>query len=155
MDKLDQARIIDRAVLQQGSVDEGVQSAAVPVESDTRLKKIWVYADSVWSSHGLNDTHTIRIQTPAFDVTGWIDFLSHTRSNDQFITEVRVTMAHAANVLLYRAGITHQFASMRDLTNGLNYISGNHIEIMIQQTWSMDNFATPVPVAYQFIVESC
>lgn len=37
---------------------------------------------------------------------------------------------------------------------GSNYISGNHIEIMIHQVWSPDNFATKVPLAYQFIVES-
>ena len=47
-----------------------------------------------------------------------------------------------------------QPAMMHHTTPGTNFISGNHIEITIQQTHSTDNFVTMSPVAYQFTVES-
>jgi len=120
---------------------------------DPRLKKIYVYADNVWSSHAAAETRIVRIQTPAFDLSGWIDF-TEARQQDQFIVEVRVFMAHASNVLCQRSGFQgNMLAMMRHIT-GADTISGNHIEITIQQTYSLDNFATPVPVPYQFVVES-
>jgi len=149
-----QASIRQRAYLPQGSIDEGVQSAPVPVESDTRLKKIYVYADNVWSPQSATDYRIVRVKTDAFDLTGWIDF-THARGQDQFQTEIRVTMAHAADVLLQRSAFqgASYLATMQQMA-GQNYISGNHIEILIKQVYSFDNFATLVPIAYQFIVES-
>jgi hypothetical protein len=126
-------------------------------EHDPRLKKIYVYADDVWSAHSTNDRRIIRVQTPAFDLTGWIDF-THARQQDQFQVELRVNLAHASDVHFNTAGF--QGGTLAYLSNlmpgagGPNYISGNFIDVIIRQTWSFDNFATPVPVAYQFIVES-
>ena len=68
--------------------------------------------------------------------------------------EVRVWMAHAAGVLLQRSGFQGGTLAPFQQFAGASYISGNHIEILIHQTWSFDNFATKVPLAYQFIVES-
>jgi hypothetical protein len=149
-----QASLRQRVFLPPGSIDEGVQSAPVPVESDTRLKKIYVYADNVWTPQSATDTRTIIVKTDAFDLTGWIDF-SQARGQDQFQTEIRVTMAHASGVLLQRASFegASNLATMQQMA-GQNYISGNHIEILIKQTSSFDNFATKLPIAYQFIVES-
>jgi hypothetical protein len=141
-------------LLLQGSVDEGVRSAPVPVDHDGRLKKIYVYADNVWTPRSVNDYRIVRVQTDAFDVTCWIDF-THAKPSDQFQTEVRVTMAHASDVLLQRTIFSAgSLAFMHQMTGGANYISGNHVDVVIRQTQSTDNFATPIQVAYQFIVES-
>jgi hypothetical protein len=141
-------------VAQDGSVDEGLQYAPVKVGEDTRLKKIYVYADNVWSPRSATDYRIIRVRTDAFDLTGWIDF-THANPSDQFQTEVRVTMAHAADILcqrtLFSAGM---LATMHQMTGGSAYISGNHIEIKIQQTTSTNSFTTPIDIAYQFVVES-
>ena len=147
------AQAIGRVPQQEGSVDEGVQPAPVPVTSDTRLKKIYVYTDNVFTPQSLADSRIIRVQTDAFDLSGWIDF-SHARQQDQFQTEVRVWMAHAAGVLLQKSAFQGGTLAPMQQIAGASYISGNHIEILIHQVWSLDNFATKVPIAYQFIVES-
>ncbi|HEY0614016.1 MAG TPA: hypothetical protein VGC96_05220 [Candidatus Elarobacter sp.] len=145
---------IAQLLQQQGSVDEGVRSAAVPVDHDTRLKKIYVYADGVWTPSGVNDYRIVRVQTDAFELSGWIDF-THAKPSDQFQTEIRVTMAHAADVLLQRTIFSAgMLASMHQMTGGSATISGNQIDVVIRQTVSTDNFASPISVAYQFVVES-
>jgi hypothetical protein len=153
-DQVLQASIQERVRVPQGSIDEGVQSAPVAVGDDTRLKKIYVYTDNVWFPQSATDTRTIVVKTDAFDLTGWVDF-THARGQDQFQTEIRVTMAHASDVLLQRSGFQGggNLATMQQMA-GQNYISGNHIEILIKQVYSFDSFATKVPIAYQFIVES-
>jgi hypothetical protein len=147
-------QVSQRVVLPEGSVDEGVQSAPCPVSDDSRLKKIWVYADGVFSPRSATDYRIVRVRTDAFDLTGWIDF-THANPSDQFQTEIRVTMAHAADVLcqrtLFSAGM---LATMHQMSGGSAQISGNHIEIKIQQTTSTNNWAAPINVAYQFVVES-
>ena len=150
------AKVLPQQVVRpEGSVDEGVQSAPVAVDCDTRLKKIYVYTDNVFSPQSTADSRTIRVQTEAFELTGYIDF-THARQQEQFQVEIHVTMAHAANVLLSRSAFQGgTLAMMNQLAPGnANSISGNHIEIMIHQVYSFDNFATKVPLAYQFIVES-
>jgi hypothetical protein len=149
-----QASIRQRAYVPEGSIDEGVQSAPIPVGDDTRLKKIYVYADNVWYPQSATDYHIVRVKTDAFDLTGWVDFTG-ARGQDQFQTEIRVTMAHASGVLLQRSAFqgAGNLATLQQMA-GMGYISGNHIEILIKQTYSFDNYATKVPVAYQFVVES-
>jgi hypothetical protein len=149
------AVIPKRPVQTGGSIDEGLQQDPISVQYDTRLKKIWVYADNVFSPQSTADSRIVRVQTDAFDLTGYIDF-THARQQDQFQVEIHVTMAHAGNVLLARSAFQGgTLAMMNQLTPyNANYISGNHIEILIHQMYSLDNFATKVPLAYQFIVES-
>ncbi len=126
-------------------------------DRDPRIKKIYVYADDVWSSHATSDSRIVRVQTPAFDLTGWIDF-THARQQDQFQVELRVNLAHASDVHFntagFQGGTLASFSQLMPGAGATNYISGNFIDVVIRQTWSFDNFATPVPVAYQFIVES-
>jgi len=140
------------------TIDQGLpQPSGHDGDHDPRIKKIYVYADDVWSSHATTDSRIVRVQTPAFDLTGWIDF-THARQQDQFQVEIRVNLAHASDVHFNTAGFQGgTLASFSQLLPGswtTNYISGNFIDVIIRQTWSFDNFATPVPVAYQFIVES-
>ena len=149
------AVIPKRPVQTQGSIDEGLQQDPISVQYDTRLKKIYVYTDNVFTPQSTADSRTIRVQTDAFDLTGYIDF-THARQQDQFQVEIHVWMAHAAGVLLQRSAFQGgTLAMMNQLAPyNANYISGNHIEILIHQVYSFDNFATKVPLAYQFIVES-
>ena len=146
--------IPETAVLAQGSIDEGVQQEPVAVDCDTRLKKIYVYTDNVFTPQSTNDSRTVRVKTDAFDLTGWIDF-THARGQDQFQVEIRVNLAHASNVHFNTSGFEGgTLAPLQQMTPGMNYISGNWIDVIIRQTYSLDGFATKVPVAYQFIVES-
>jgi hypothetical protein len=146
-------KVIDRVFPPQGSIDEGVQSAPVPVGSDTRLKKIYIYADGVFTPQSANDYRIVRVRTDAFDLTGWIDF-THAMPSDMFQTEVRVTMAHASDVLLQRTQFSAGTLAMMHQMTGAAYISGNAVDVVIRQTHSTDNFATKIPIAYQFTVES-
>ena len=139
---------------EQVSVDAGLRQEPVELGRDTRLKKIYVYADDVFTPQSASDFRIVRVQTAAFDVTGWIDF-TQAQPADQFQTEIRVWMAHASGVLLQRTDFSAgTLAFMHQMTGGANYISGNHIEVLIKQIQSTDNFATKSPIAYQFTVES-
>ncbi len=139
-----------------GSIDEGLPQESVPVESDSRLKKIYVYADNVWSPQSASDARVVRVKTGAFDLTGWVDF-TQARGGDMFTTEIRVYMAHSVaagvhfNTAEFNGGV---LAYMQQMTPGANYISGNWIDVVLRQTVSADNFKTKVQVSYQFIVES-
>jgi len=57
-------------------------------------------------------------------------------------------------VLLQRSAFQGNMLAMMQHLAPSNSISGNHVEILIHQVYSLDNFATKVPLAYQFIVES-
>jgi hypothetical protein len=141
------------AALSGTTIDEGLPQPAPRPDEDPRLKKIYIYADNVWTPHSTTDCRIIRVRTDAFDLTGWIDF-THAQPQDQFQTEVRVTMAHATDVLVQRTAFSAGWLAMMHHMTGASSISGNHIDILIWQTHSQNNFATPTPVAYQFIVES-
>jgi len=140
----------------QGSIDQGFPQETVPVETDARIKKIYVYADSVWSPQSASDYRIVRVKTDAFDLTGWVDF-TQARGQDAFTTELRVYMAHTSpggahlNTSGFEGGV---LAYMQQMTPGANYVSGNWIDVVLRQTSSADNFKTKVQVAYQFIVES-
>jgi hypothetical protein len=153
--RLAESEIARRVIAQEGSVDEGLHEDPVAVKKDARLKKIYIYADNVFAPQSASDFRIVRVQTPAFDLTGWIDFTQAPQQN-QYQTEVWVFLAHnTGGALLQRTGFQGgTLAFMHQMTSGANYISGNHIEVRIVQTYSVDNFATKSPIPYQFIVES-
>ena len=122
---------------------------------DPRLKKIWVYSEGTFVLHNASEIKKLVIQTKAFDVSGWIDLSKMAPGGDSINTEVRVSFANRTNVLYQRTSFSSpQLISLGMMTNGLNYLSGTHIEIWVQQMTSHDNFAKPVEYAYQFVVES-
>ena len=121
---------------------------------NSRLKKIYVYDEGTFVLHSAGEVHKIVIKTPAFDVAGWIDLSSMAPGGDELYTEVRVSFANRSNVLLQRTVFDGpQLVSLGGIANGIDYMSGTHIEIWFQQTKSHDNFATKVEYAYQFVVE--
>ncbi len=126
-----------------------------PVLRDPRLKKIYVYSEGTFELRNAAQIHKLVIQTKAFDVSGWIDLSKMHPGGDTVLTEVRVSFVNRSNVLYQRTMFSSpQLISLGMMTNGLNYLSGTHIEIWVQQTTSFDNFAKPIEYAYQFVVES-
>ena len=126
-----------------------------PSTQDPRLKKIYVYAEGTFVLHNSQEVHVIPIKTPAFDVSGWLDLSSMRPGGDMVQTEIRVSFANRVNVLYQRTAFENpQLVALGDMTNRLNYLSGSHIEIRVQQTASHDNFANLIEYAYQFVVES-
>ncbi len=127
---------------------------ALPVVSDGRLKKIFVYADHVFTPRSPQDQRIVRVETPAFDVTGWLD-LTQLRPGDVVNTELRVNLANATNLLFAQANFNAPgLYSFADFADGHEYLSGNSIDVVLSQSQSMDGFQTPINIAYQFIVES-
>ncbi|HXW24727.1 MAG TPA: hypothetical protein VEK73_08275 [Xanthobacteraceae bacterium] len=133
----------------------GTTQEKLPEPVDPRLKKIYVYAEGTFVIRNAQDSHTISIKTPAFDVSGWIDLSRMRPSGDTVYTEVQVSFANRQNVRYSNyVWQNPQLVALADMTNGRNYLSGTHIDIVVTQTSSADNFATPLEFAYQFIVES-
>jgi hypothetical protein len=129
--------------------------AILPPLHDPRLKKIYVYSEGTFVLHSAAEIHKIVIQTPAFDLSGWLDLSSMRPGGDTVETEVHVSFANRSNVGYGKwQWSSPKLLALGDFTNRLNYLSGTHIEIWVQQTTSFDNFAKPVEYAYQFIVES-
>lgn len=126
----------------------------LPVLQDPRLKKIFVYRQGLFRPTAAQRRRRVRIQTPAFDVSGWID-LSALRAGDAFDVEVRVNLPGANNRLYAKTRFdTPGLLAMADFCNGSASLSGDDISFVIRQAKSADGFATPVDVAYQFVVES-
>ena len=125
------------------------------LRQDPRLKKIYVYSEGTFVLHNAAEIKKLVIQTKAFDVSGWLDLSKMRPGGDTVLTEVHVSFANRVNV-----GYGNwmwsgpKLLALGDMTNRLNYLSGTHIEIWVQQTTSHDNFATPIEYAYQFVVES-
>lgn len=130
------------------------QTTTPPV-LDRRLKKIYVYSEGTFKLNNASQVQKIVIQTKAFDVSGWLDLSQMRPGGDTVETEVRVSFANRSNVSYGKWQWSGpRLLALGDMTNRLNYLSGTHIEIWVQQTTSFDNFAKPVEYAYQFVVES-
>ena len=121
---------------------------------DPRLKKIFVAAEGTFVLNNANDIHKVVIQTPAFDLAGWIDLSKMRAGGDTLLAEIRASFANRTNVSYGKWQWSGpQLITLGDMANR-QYLSGTHIEIWFQQTTSHDNFANKVEYAYQFIVES-
>ena len=122
--------------------------------TDPRLKKIYVYEEDVFAPASANDRRVVRVRTEAFDLSGWLD-LSSLRPGDTVETEISVSLAGRPPVLFSAARFDRPgVLSLADLAGGEGRLVGNDLEIVIRQTASADAFATPVELAYQWVVES-
>jgi hypothetical protein len=136
-----------------GGHDEPNQ-ALRPVLRDRRLKKIYVYAENTFAPKTSAERRRIRVRTPAFDISGWLD-LTHLRPGDVVEVDVRVSFANRRDVLFVRTAFNKgRLVPFADLATGHNYLSGSNLLIVLRQKASADKFATPVEMAYQFVVES-
>lgn len=129
------------------------QEPQEPPRLDPRLKKIYVYKEGTFTLQNAADIHKLVVKTPAFDLSGWLDLTRMRPGGDRIYVEIRVWLANRSNVLFKRMVFeSPQIVSVGDLS--VNLLSGNHIELWVQQELSNDNFATKVEVAYQLVVES-
>jgi hypothetical protein len=125
-----------------------------PVVLDSRMKKIFVYAENVFTAKKQSDSRRIRVQTPAFDLSGWLD-LTRLRPGDVVEVQIRVSFAGRRNVLFARTRFDQpRLVAFGDFAHGREWIPGSDVLIVLRQPSSADNFATPVELAYQFVVES-
>ncbi len=120
---------------------------------DERLKKIFVYAEDQFAPQSANDQRTIDVRTPAFDLSGWIDLLD-LRTGDIVEVSTFITIANRRRELNTERYDQPMLLAFADFARGHQYISGSDVQIQMRQTSSADNFATPVTLGYQFIVES-
>jgi hypothetical protein len=137
-----------------GGSHDKAPTAPRPVLRDTRLKKIFVYAEDKFSASSSSDRRRIRVRTPAFDLSGWLD-LTRLRNGDIVEVDVRVSFADRRDVLFARTNFSQgRLVAFAELAKGLNYLSGNNLLIVLRQKTSADKFRTPIELAYQFVVES-
>lgn len=137
-----------------GMRDEPAGEEERPVVLDERLKKIFVYAENVFAAGQRTDRRRIRIRTPAFDLSGWLD-LTRLRPGDVVETQVRVSFAGRRDVLFARTRFDRpRLAAFAELAGGQQHIPGSNVLIVLRQTASADDYTTPIELAYQFVVES-
>ncbi len=149
------------------SPDKG-QPAIVPPQPPTgyyeyttaqlaQTKKIYVYAEGKLTADATNNSETVRVTTAAFDLSGWID-LTELRDGDSVAVTVEVSVGGGP----FRTWSTTTFSDRQarglkyftDFASGLPQVVGTKVRVTITQIRSADDFATPIPIYYQFIVES-
>jgi hypothetical protein len=128
--------------------------AELPVLRDARLKKIFLWAQNTFSPVLATEERVIEVQTPAFDLSGWVD-LTNLRAGDEVEILIDVSIAGRPPARFAQTRFAQPgLKSFAELCRGLNYISGNDVRITLRQPVSADVFATSIELAYQFIVES-
>jgi len=119
-------------------------------------KKIYVYAEGTFEATSSGELRDIIVTTPAFDVSGWLD-ATQLRTGDEIQVELTVRIDGQDRHFLtttFVGGADTRLIYFDELTAGRTFIVGSWIRIRITQTVSADEFASTVPVGYQFIVQS-
>lgn len=120
---------------------------ALELLRDPRLKKIYVYSEGTFVLHNAAEIKETRHQDAGFRRQRLARSVA-----DAAGRHGGKRSAHVGHGKWQWSG--PKLLALGDMTNRLNYLSGTHIEIWVQQTTSFDNFAKPVEYAYQFVVES-
>jgi len=119
-------------------------------------KKIYVYAEDTFLATSASDEHEVHVVTPAFDLSGWVD-LSELRPSDVVEIEILVNIDGDERHFMtttFDGDADARLVYFDELTGGRSLIVGDDIKILFRQTASADDYATAVPIGYQFIVES-
>ena len=120
-------------------------------------KKIYVYSEGSLAATDSSDSREIVVTTRAFDVSGWID-LTELRDGDEVTVVVEVSVAHGPfhtwSTTVFGGVQARGLKYFNEFADGLPQVVGTDVRIMIAQTASADAYATPIPIYYQFIVES-
>ncbi len=120
-------------------------------------KKIYVYDEGTFTASAAGDYKEINVTTAAFDLAGWID-LTELRDGDAVTVTVEVSVGGGP----FRTWSTTTFSDRQarglkyftEFASGLPQVVGTNVRVTIAQGASADDFATPIPIYYQFIVES-
>lgn len=126
-------------------------------EQLAQTKKIYVYEQGTFTASAAGDYEEINVTTAAFDLAGWID-LTDLRDGDAVTVTVEVSVAGGP----FRTWSTTTFSDRQarglkyfsEFADGLSQVVGTNVRVTIAQSASADGFATPIPIYYQFIVES-
>ena len=119
-------------------------------------KKIYVYAENTFTATSSTDEREVHVVTPAFDLSGWVD-LYELRSGDIVEIEIWVNIDDDERHFMtttFDGDDDARLVYFDELTGGRSLIVGDDIKIIFRQTASADDFATPIPIGYQFVVES-
>jgi hypothetical protein len=125
-----------------------------PVVLDSRLKKIYVYAENAFAGPEPHRPSPDPRPHPRLDLSGWLD-LSRLRAGDVVEVQTRVSFAGRRDVLLVRTRFDQpRLLAFAEFARGHEWIPGSNVMIVLRQPASADHYATPIEVAYQFLVES-
>ena len=119
-------------------------------------KKIYVYAEDTFRATSASWVHEVIVETPAFDVSGWVD-LWELRVGDILDIELRIEidgMDRHFMTTTFEGGPDTRLVYFDELSGGRTFIVGDRIRILFRQTASADDYRTPIPIGYQFIVQS-
>jgi hypothetical protein len=119
-------------------------------------KKIYVYDEGTFEASSATDEHEVHVVTPAFDLSGWVD-LFEVRSGDVVEIEILVNVDGDERHFMtttFDGATDARLVPFDELTGGRRLIVGDDVRILFRQTASADDYATAVPIGYQFIVES-
>jgi hypothetical protein len=149
--------------------DDGPPPVIIPPPSDPDItieeqqyywlaltKKIYVYAESTFTATSATDEREVRIETAAFDVSGWLD-LVELRSGDRVEIEIRVEIDGRDRHFMtttFDGATDARLIAFDEFTGGRMLLVGDLMRILIRQPASADNYATQIPIGYQFVVES-
>ncbi|MEW6037542.1 MAG: hypothetical protein AB1648_04750 [Pseudomonadota bacterium] len=147
-------------------VPPGVKPVSLTMLNGT-VKKIYVVQEGVFAAGSPADSQVIQVRaqpapptvnlSPAFDLSGWLD-LSEMRDGDLVTVAVDVQFAGRPAVRFRQTTFGDRqplpLKHFRDFADGVQQVVGTSVDISLTQRQSADGFATPVNLAYQFIVES-
>jgi len=119
-------------------------------------KKIYVYEEDTFTATSSTDEREVHVVTPAFDLSGWVD-LFELRSGDVVEVEILVNIDGDERQFVtttFDGDADARLICFDELTGGRMLVVGDDIKILFRQTASADDFVTPIPIGYQFVVES-
>lgn len=120
-------------------------------------KKIYVYREGTFMATDEYDTEEVHVTTDAFDLSGWID-LTEMRQGDEVTVSVDVSVAEGPfrtwSSTVFQGVQVRGLKYFTEFAHGLEQLVGTDVKIRIAQTRSADAYATPIPIYYQFVVES-
>jgi len=133
-----------------------VPGEATPWDWLLITKKIYVYAEDTFHPTSRSDVHDVVVETPAFDVSGWVD-LWELRPGDSVEIELWIEVDERERHFMtttFEGGPGTRLVYFDELSGGRPFIVGDRIRITFQQTTSADGYLTVIPIGYQFIVQS-
>ncbi|MFQ5692805.1 MAG: hypothetical protein ACE5IM_07155 [Nitrospinota bacterium] len=120
-------------------------------------KKIYVWEEGVFEPRSARDFKVIDVQTPAFDVSGWID-LSRLQTGSAVRVATEVSIAGTAFVpfsdVTFAGVQARGLKHFADFANGLNQVVGTRVRIRISQPAARNRYRPRLKIPFQFIVES-
>jgi hypothetical protein len=120
---------------------------------DTRLQKIFVWTENLFAPTGARDQRRIRVRTPAFDLSGWLDLSACAQATSSRCRFASRSPAARRVVRPHPTG-PPELVPFAERARREEKIPGSNVLIVLRQPKSADDFATAIELAYQFVVHS-